>query len=394
MDLKPLKLKRNEDRRLRAGHLWVYSNEIDTQATPLAAFEPGDWVEVLAHNGKPVGSGYVNPHSLISARLLARDAAHPISRSLILHRVNQAFALRERLADGPWYRLVYGESDGLPGLVVDRYGAILVVQITTAGMERMLEVVLDTLEKVVAPTGILLRNDSGARELEGLPLSVEVARGVVPDEVELEEHGTRFRVPLMTGQKTGWFYDQADNRGRFLRYVQGARVLDVFSYIGGWGVQAARCGASLVALVDSSEKALEQAVANASLNAVDVTTLKGDAFDVLRGLKADGETFDVVVVDPPAFVKRRKDHKAGLEAYRRVNQHAMQLLDKDGFLVSCSCSHHLTDHELLGVLHQASRHLDCNLQLLETGAQAWDHPVHSAMPETRYLKAFFTRIHQ
>ncbi len=388
----PLKLRKHEDRRLRAGHLWVYSNEVDTKATPLTAFSAGDWVEVIAHDGKPVGTGYVNPHSLIAARLLSRDAAHPISRSLLLHRINQALALRERLGAGPYYRLIFGESDGLPGLVVDRFGDTLVVQLTTAGMERMREDVLDALERVLSPQGILLRGDSGARELEGLPLAVEIGRGTVPDEVVIEEHGTRFSVPLAGGQKTGWFYDQSDNRARFLRYVSGVRVLDVFSYIGGWGVQAARHGAIEAICVDASEKALAQVTKNAALNDVSVGTLRGDAFDVLKDLRASGEQFDVVVIDPPAFIKRRKDHKAGLEAYRRLNQQAMQLLGKDGILVSCSCSHHLSEAELITAMSQAARHVDRNLQLLEMGGQAWDHPVHPSMPETRYLKAVFARV--
>ncbi|MCA1797901.1 MAG: class I SAM-dependent rRNA methyltransferase [Xanthomonadaceae bacterium] len=392
MELKPLILKKNEERRLRAGHLWVYSNEVDTAETPLTGFTPGELVEVRERGGRPVGTGYVNPHSLICARLLSRDAAHPVSRSLILHRVNQALALRERLSDAPFYRLVFGEADLLPGLVVDRYGDHLVVQITTAGMETLRDDILDALDKVVAPLGILLRNDSSARELEGLPKSVEVARGTVPDEAELVEHGTRFRVPLAAGQKTGWFYDQSDNRGRLLRYAAGARVLDVFSYVGAWGIQAARFGASDVLCIDASERALQHAAANAALNDVHIETLQADAFDALKALRAEGRDFDVVVVDPPAFIKRRKDHRAGLDAYRRLNQAAMQLLGKDGILISCSCSHHLGDHELLGMMNLAARHVDRNLQVIETGGQAWDHPIHPAIPETRYLKAIFARV--
>lgn len=392
MEFKPLILKKNEERRLRAGHLWVYSNEVDTAATPLSGFLPGERVEVRERGGRPVGTGYVNPHSLICARLLSRDPAHPVSRSLILHRVNQALALRERLAETPHYRLVFGEADLLPGLVVDRYGDYLVVQLTTAGMEALRDDVLDALEKAVAPRGILLRNDTAARELEGLERSVEVARGAVPEEAGVEEHGSRFEVPLAAGQKTGWFYDQSDNRGRMLRHVAGARVLDVFSYIGAWGVQAARFGASSVLCVDASERALDFAARNAALNSVVIDTLQADAFDALKALQAEGREFDVVIVDPPAFIKRRKDHRAGLDAYRRINQAAMQLLGKEGLLVSCSCSHHLGDDALLAMLSVAARHLDRNLQVLETGGQAWDHPVHPAIPETRYLKAVFARV--
>ena len=239
MSLPPLILKKNEDRRLRAGHLWVFSNEVDIKRTPLKAFAPGELVEIQASNGHAIGTGYVNPNSLICARILSRDAAHAPDRSLLVHRLNIALSLRERLYAKPYYRLVFGESDGLPGLVVDRYGEVLVAQITTAGMENMKADIVAALVKVMKPTGILLRNDVGIRELEGLPLYTEVAQGTVPDTAIIEEHGCRFEVPLAGGQKTGWFFDQHDNRGRMQRYIPGKRVLDVCSYVGAWGVQAA-----------------------------------------------------------------------------------------------------------------------------------------------------------
>jgi 23S rRNA (cytosine1962-C5)-methyltransferase len=392
MSLPPLILKKNEDRRLRAGHLWVFSNEVDIVRTPLKAFTPGQAVEIKASNGHLIGTGYVNPNSLISARILSRDPQHPPDRSLLVHRLNIALALRERLYPKPFYRLVFGESDGLPGLVVDRYDAVLVVQITTAGMELMKADIVAALEKVIKPSAILFRNDVGVRELEGLPLYTETALGTVPDTVKLEEHGLSFEVPLDGGQKTGWFFDQHDNRGKLLRYIGGRRVLDVFSYVGAWGIQAAAHGASEVLCVDSSVAALEWMARNAIANRVNVAGREADAFDALKALREAGEKFDVVVLDPPAFVKRRKDLIKGKEAYHRLNQLAMQLLTRDGLLISCSCSHHMPAADLLDAIQSASRHLGREAQVLEQGGQAPDHPVHPAIPETAYLKAFYVRV--
>lgn len=388
-----LRLKKNEERRLRAGHLWIYSNEIDTAKTPLTGFEPGQRVLIEAANGKALGTGYVNPHSLICARLVSRDPAHILDRSLLVHRLNIALALRERLYPKPYYRLVHGEGDALPGLVVDRYADVLVVQLTTAGMEAARDAVIAALDKVLKPKGILLRNDSSIRALEGLHNYVE-AIGDVPEEIELEENGARFRISVRAGQKTGWFYDQRENRARLARYVPGMRVLDLFSYSGGWGVQAALAGAREVLCVDGSQDALDQVAVNARLNAVPdaVQTRKGDAFDVLRELREAREHFDVVVLDPPAFIKRKKDVKAGIEAYQRINQQAMQVLAKDGILVSASCSYHLEAATLQQLVLAASRHVDRSLQILERGRQSPDHPTHPAIPETEYLKALYCRV--
>ncbi|MCG8428839.1 MAG: class I SAM-dependent rRNA methyltransferase [Chromatiales bacterium] len=393
MNSAPLQLKKNQDRRLRFGHCWIYSNEVDTNATPLKDFEAGQPVDVLNHQGKWIGSGYVNPHSLICARLVSRDKAHPLSRSLIVHRLKIALALRQRFYATPHYRLVFGESDGLPGLVVDRYGDYLVVQITTAGMEAIKEDILAALEKVLKPQAVLLRNDGAIRESEGLERYTESVGGDFPETLDLREHNLPFQVPASTGQKTGWFYDQAFNRGRLMPYVKRARVLDVFSYVGAWGVQAAIQGAAEVTCVDASRTALDAAANNAALNGVSERfhVHLGDAFAVMRELRAERQRFDVVLVDPPAFIKRRKDLKEGELAYRRVNQLALQLLSKDGILVSSSCSHHMSADALLQVVQQAGRHTDRSLQLLEQGYQAPDHPVHPAMPETAYLKTFYFR---
>jgi 23S rRNA (cytosine1962-C5)-methyltransferase len=389
--LPALRLKRNEDRRLHAGHLWVFSNEVDTQQTPLTKFGSGELARILAHNDRALGLAYVNPKSLISARMLGTwtvpDAAW------FAARIRVALALRERLYPEPYYRVVYGESDGLPGLVVDRYGTQCVVQIGTAGMELLKPDIQAAVLDVLKCDALLFKNDGGARELEGLPSYVEAAKGTFDELGLVIEDGIKFSAPLALGQKTGWFFDQAANRRALPKYLRkGARVLDVFSYVGAWGVRAARSGASQVICVDSSAPALELAEKNGERNGVTVSTRKGDAFDVLEGLAQERARFDVVIVDPPAFAKRRKDLPKALAAYKRLNQLAMQLLAGDGILVSCSCSYHVSAEDLQDAIAKAARAADKHLQILELGGQAADHPVHPAIPETRYLKAYFCRV--
>ncbi len=391
--LPALRLKKREDRRLRAGHLWVFSNEVDTAATPLSAFEPGQAVSIEAADGNALGTGYVNPNTLICARLVSRDPGRVLDQSLLAERLNLALALRERLFDAPYYRLAFGESDNLPGLVVDRYAGLLVAQITTAGMERLKPELLSALQEVLRPQAILLRNDSASRQPEGLPSYIEAALGAVPETVVISEGAARFEISPHTGQKTGWFYDQRINRARLRDYVRGRRVLDLFSYSGGWGINAALAGADTVLCVDSSQQAIDAVRHNAGLNHVSdtVTALKDDVFAALKTLRAERQHFEVVVLDPPALIKRKKDIKAGTVAYQRLNQAAMRLLDKDGILVSCSCSYHLEPDALRNILLRSSRALERDLQILEQGRQGPDHPVHPAIAETAYLKAMFTR---
>ena len=390
--LPPLVLKPQEERRLHAGHLWIFSNEINVAATPLTAFEPGAHVQVRSSGDRFLGYAYVNPRTLISARLLGRDQDYPPGKSLIVHRLKVALALRKRLYPSPFYRLVFGEADLLPGLVVDRYGDVLVAQAGTAGMEAMRAEIQEALVKVIAPKALLWKNDSPVRELEGLPRYVEPAFGEVPDFVEVPEGGVNFRVPLAAGQKTGWYFDQTANRAMLARHVRDARVLDVFSYAGGFGLQAKRAGASEVTCIDSSEAALATAAATADANGLSAELLEGDAFESLEALVAERRRFDVVVVDPPAFIKRKKDHPKGLAAYRRINQLAMQLIDRDGLLMSCSCSYHLLPGELSDAVQRGARHLGRFAQLIAVGGQSPDHPVHPAIDETRYLRAFLFRV--
>ncbi|WP_048306334.1 class I SAM-dependent rRNA methyltransferase [Halomonas sp. PR-M31] len=389
-----LRLKKNADRRLKAGHLWLYSNEIDIDETPLKGIEPGAQAVVEAANGKPMGIAYVNPHSLICARVVSRDANVRLDRSLLVHRFNQALALRKRLFDKPFYRLVHGEGDLLPGLIVDRFDDVLVVQLNTLGMEHLGEEVVAALDKVLSPRAIVFKNDTSGRRLENLEHQVEVVQGTLPEQVLMEENGVRFSVPVLGGQKTGWFFDHRANRSWLNHLVAGKRVLDVFSYVGGWGVQAAAHGASEVLCVDSSSDALAQVAENAALNglAEQVTVAEADAFEALMTLKAEGEQFDVIILDPPAFIRKRKDIPNWERAYSRLNREAIRLLGRDGLLLSASCSMHLAQERLIECVRGAVRHQDRHGQVIYQGGQGPDHPVHPAIPETAYLKALGVRV--
>jgi len=397
MSVPVLKLKRGEDRRLRAGHLWIFSNEVDTNATPLTQFEPGAAVQVHSDRDQFLGFAYVNPRTLIAARIVGRDAAYPLDASLLVHRLRVALALRERLYREPFYRLVYGESDGLPGLVLDRYGDVIVAQSGTAGVDRLRGEVESAVAKVVGAQTVVWKNDSSARELEGLAKVTGVYANdewtSPPAEITVREQGLEFVAPLAEGQKTGWFYDQAANRERLRRYLSpGARVLDVCSYVGAWAISAMKAGAGSAACVDSSASALAFVERNARANHVHVDTIRDDAFDALKALQEQGARYDVVILDPPAFAKRKKDAPQAQAAYRKLNQLAMPLIERDGLLVSCSCSFHMGADELVAAIQGAARHSSRFVQILEQGGQSPDHPVHPAIPETRYLKSFFCRV--
>lgn len=392
--LAPLVLRKGEERRLRTGHTWIFSNEVDTARTPLTSFEPGQAALMLDQSGKPLGTGYVNPHSLICARLVSRDPDYVLGKSLLVHRIQVAQSLRQRVFAEPYYRLVFGDSDGLPGLVLDQFGDTVVAQITTAGMERVKDDIVAAVTKAIKPACLIFRNDSSSRGFEGLESYTETAVGTEPAQLLVQENGAQFHVSALSGQKTGWFYDHRLNRQRMAAYVKGKRVLDVFSYAGAWGIQAARAGAQDVCCVDASEPALDSVRTNAQLNNVGerVRVVAGDAFEVLKQLRQERAHFDVVILDPPAFIRRKKDLDAGTDAYRRLNQAAMQVLEKDGVLVSASCSSYLSRDVLRNLLLASSRHVDRFLQILEQGHQGPDHPVHPAIPETDYLKAFICRV--
>ncbi len=394
MKMNPLRLAKNEEKRLRAGHLWIFSNEVDIAQTPLKGFQRGDLALVEDAKGQPMGVAYVNPDTLICARLLSRDPRMRINEKFFLHRFEVALALRQKLFDQPFYRMVHGESDGLPGLVVDRFGDVLSVQTNTVGMELLQPVIIASLEKFLSPRAIVLKNTSSLRQLEGLEEYTKLVSGTLTGPVEIEENGVKFRVDVMGGQKTGWFFDHRSNRALASQLAKGQAVLDLFSYTGGWGIQAAVAGAAEVDCVDGSESAIGLARENAKLNGVsDVVSYEhSDVFDFLKLAREERRKYGLIILDPPALIKRKKDVKAGIEAYRRLNQGALQLLESGGILISASCSHHLHRDVLHDILRAAARHGDRHMALFAQGGQGPDHPIHPAIPETDYLKAFFCSV--
>ena len=386
-------LRRGADRRLRGGHLWVYSNEVDTARNPLGHFTAGDLVVVRDASGGILGSAYMEPQALICGRVYAPGEALNFDRELIERRLATALAGRQAAFEKPFYRLVYGDSDTLPGVVIDRFGDYLVVQCNNAAVERYREQLVAALVALLQPAGILLRGDSRLRREQGLAADAEVVHGELPEQVELEENGVRFLAPVFAGQKTGWFYDHRMSRARLAAWVAGRSVLDAYSYIGGWGIQAAAFGATEVTCLDSSAQALEGVEANAALNGLQerVTTLRGSAPETMSSLQQQGRSYDVVILDPPAFIQRKKDFKKGVTAYRRINELGLKLLNPGGLLVSASCSMHLSRADLMGAMQQAAVRAGCQLRVVEQGAQGPDHPIHPAIPETEYLKAVFAR---
>ncbi|MBX2857683.1 MAG: class I SAM-dependent rRNA methyltransferase [Cellvibrionaceae bacterium] len=393
MSFPPLFLKSQHDRRIRKGHLWVYSNEVDSKKSPLNNFAVGEQVVLTGASGQALGLAVVNPNNLICARLVSRSLNVRLGESLFKKRIQEALSLRQAIFDAPYYRLLFGDADFLPGVVADRFGDYVVLQIASAAMEQHKQSLLQALQAVLGCRGVLLRNDHAARQLENLPLYSEVV-GDLPEQLELIENGVQFRVPSRDGQKTGWFYDHRCNRAMLAQWVSGKRVLDVFSYVGGWGVQLAKAGAKRVTCVDSSATALSYVEQNAELNACDdrMEAIEGSALEVLKFLIEEQEKFDVVVLDPPAFIKRKKDQKSGEAAYRHINELAIRLLQPGGLLLSASCSMQLPAASLQDIVRGAAMHLDRKCQLVYCGGQGPDHPVHPAIPETNYLKAQLFRI--
>jgi 23S rRNA (cytosine1962-C5)-methyltransferase len=380
-----LVLRKNQDRRVRGGHPWIFSNEIAELAG-----EPkdGDLVEVNDARGAFLGRAYLNRKSLIAARLISRGRDE-VDAALFTKRIERAARLRETFYPGAEaVRVVYGESDQMPGLVVDRYGDVLAVQILTLGMETRAELVREALERVLAPRGAVRLADSPLRTLEGLPLVRERWWGEVPDRVEVDVSGFRVEADLLTGQKTGLFLDQRENRKEAETRARGQSVLDLFCYQGEWALHAARGGAERIVGVDSSAPALAAAARNAERNGVAerVTFERGDVFDVARAKLRSGERFGLVILDPPALVKSRAQIAAGARAYRELNRVAMSLLTESGTLITCSCSHHLEDVLFRQVLLEAARAAHRPFRVAAWRGEPADHPQLLAVPETHYLK--------
>jgi 23S rRNA (cytosine1962-C5)-methyltransferase len=380
--MKTVHLKPKEERRILRGHPWVFSNEL--QKIPKDC-SPGDIVDVLDSTGGFVGRGYINPHTLIAVRILARHQDE-IDTAFFRRRITDAHTLRTMLGFGDSFRAVYTEGDGLPGLIVDKYEDTLVIQMSTAGIERMQEMIISALQDEYSPNAIVLRNDTTSRTIEGLAQERRVVLGEVSGPVSFKESGINYLADVLEGQKTGFFFDQRENRQALKDYVRGRRVLDCFCYIGAWSLSAALYGASEVIGIDSSDKAIGLAVQNANRNNLPAQFKTADVFDELRFLEKKDERFGCIVLDPPAFSKSRSKVREALKGYKEINLRAMRLLERNGVLVTCSCSHHIDQELFREMLIDAAHSAGKRAQLLEMRSQARDHPVLLAAKETQYLK--------
>jgi 23S rRNA (cytosine1962-C5)-methyltransferase len=371
--------------RARRGHPWIYRSdlvEVDAQG--------GDVVEVFGTGRRKIGEALYSDRSQIALRLLTRGGRRADS-DLLRERLDAAIALRERLQiDSNGYRLVHGEGDLLPSLIVDRYGDFLVVQALSQGMDRLLAEIVAMLEERLAPSGILERNDARSRLLEGLEQRVEVVHGAVPDAAIVREGEVEYVVDLRTGQKTGLFLDQRENHSAVEAYARG-RLLDCFSYDGGFALHLARRCSEAIA-VDLSAAAAERIARNAARNRIANLRVEiANAFDFLRDAERVGERFDTIVLDPPAFAKSRAALARALGGYKEINLRALKILSPGGILVSCSCSHHVSEQALLAVVESAAIDAHATVSLLEKRMQSRDHPILLGVPETAYLKCLILR---
>ena len=380
---KQIILKKNEEHRILAGHQWVFSNEVKSiNGNP----EAGDVIELLRHDEKFLGVGFYNPHSLIAFRLLSREP-EAVTFEFFEQRISRALQLRKRLyPEAESFRLVHGEADFLPGLIIDKYNEYLSLQTLAVGMDRRLTLLCDVLESLFHPKAIVERNESPLRTLEQLPQKKEVLRGTIGQTI-ISENGAKFKVSLLEGQKTGFFLDQRDNRLAVQRYVKNASVLDCFCNEGGFAIYAARGGASRVCALDSSETAIANAKVNATINEVPQIEFEtADVFERLPKLFEEGERFDVVILDPPSFSRNKKTVATALKGYKEINAGALKLINPGGILVTASCSHHVTAESFIESIEAAARVAHRSLQMLEWRGAAADHPTLPVMPETGYLK--------
>jgi 23S rRNA (cytosine1962-C5)-methyltransferase len=378
----------NKQKRAERGHPWIYSNEVVLDAAA-KALPPGSLVTVMTGEGRRLGVASFNAHPLVSLRVFDRDPGRQIDASFFAARIKRALDIRTRLFAEPYYRLVHAEADGLPGLIIDRYGAALVCQLNTAGMVLLEAALLQALEQVLKPEVVVFRNDSPARELEGLTSETRIVKGVVDGPFPVRENGCDFLADLSDGQKTGWFFDQRVNRAFIAGLAKGASVLDAYCFTGGFGVLAAMRGAAEVTLLDSSQPALTLALETARRNGVAdrVKPLRGEAFEELEKLGAAKERFDIVILDPPAFVKSKKDVGVGSRGYRKMARLGAALVGRGGYLLAASCSHNMSLDLFGEAVRQGLQDAGRTARLLHTGFAGPDHPVHPSLPESAYLKA-------
>jgi len=388
-----VRLNVGRSKRLLSGHPWVYSNEVQMDTTA-KAIPPGSAVRLVDAGGVALGVAAFNPHTLIAARVLTRDAGVEIDRAWLTAKLRDALSLRERLFDRPYYRLVHAEADGLPGLIVDRFGDVVTVQSNSMFIETRMEDILAALDETIAPKTVILRNDSTQRALEGLAEESRVVKGTVDGPITLEENGAIFFADPLAGQKTGWFYDQRDNRAFISSFAGGGTVVDFFSYNGGFAVLSAIKGARSVIAVDRSQPALDNGRRAAEANGVAdrCEFRRADAFNEMERMVREGEQFDVVIADPPAFVKSKKDIAVGCRAYRKMSRLAAQITKPGGFLLCASCSHNVDPPTFAEMVSKGLNDAGRTARVIRQSGAGSDHPVHPHLPESAYLKGVFMRV--
>ena len=388
-----IRLLPSRHKRAVAGHPWIYSNEVQMDAAA-KALPPGCVAAVQTSEGRKLGIAFFNPHSLIAARMLSPDPEAAIDARFIAARLRAALALREALFERPYYRLVHAEADALPGLVVDRFADVLVCQMNAAGMDRLTDEILSALDTVLSPRAVVLRNDAGVRALEGLERFVKTAKGELAGPIEVEEGGAVFFADVLGGQKTGWFFDQRDNRDFMARLAKGRRVADFYAHTGGFSVRAALAGAAEVVGVDSSEAALDLAAQSTARNGAGNVCrfLRADAFAEMERLAGAGERFGVVICDPPAFIKSRKDVESGAKGYRKLARLAASLAAPGGFVFLASCSHHMEAARFVQEIAKGIAQAGRSGRIIRQAGASPDHPVHPMLPESAYLKSAVLRL--
>lgn len=385
-------LKPKEHHRVVGGHQWIFSNEIQDIQGEAAT---GDVVTVLRNDGMPLGKGFYNPHSLIAVRLLSRKE-EPIDFGFFKSRFETAFKHRLHLfSDSKTFRIVNGESDFLPGLIIDRYGPVVVVQIVSAGMERLKTLIYDVIESVLKPSAIYEKNETHLRDLEQIPIGKQVVRGTMPNPpLHVTMNGLTYSIDIINGQKTGWFLDQRMNHAMIRSYANGLDVLDCYCYDGGFSLNAAAGGARSVTAIDSSDGAIQRANENARLNKLDgrIEFICGDAEKTINTFKQKQRHFELVILDPPSFTRSKKNVGPALQAYRAMHDNTLKILKPGGYLVTACCSYHISEDSLFHTVTHAAHRNNRSLQLLERRGASSDHPISPLMPETMYLKLFVFRV--
>lgn len=389
-------LKKGEGRMLKSGGLWIFDNEI---ASILGSFEDGDIVAVHDFDGYGLGKGFINRNSKIRVRMMTRNRHQEIDEAFLKMRVQEAWDYRKKVSDTGSCRVIFGEADFLPGLVVDKFSDVLVVQSLALGIDRLKDQIVELLKEVLAADGIKIRgvyerSDAKVRRQEGMELYKGFIGEPFDTNVEIEENGVRYMVDVKDGQKTGFFLDQKYNRKAIQHLCKDAKVLDCFTHTGSFALNAGYGGAKEVTGVDASELAVEQAILNSKLNGMEecVKFICRDVFELLPELEEKGEKFDVVILDPPAFTKSRNSVKNAVKGYREINLRAMKLVRDGGFLATCSCSHFMTYELFTQTIHQAARNVHKRLRQVEYRTQAPDHPILWAAEESYYLKFYVFQV--